>query len=77
MKDKQSELHDAVVPVEPVPTAESTPSAIEPGPMTPAIPTVQPADADLGTPGENEEERLDEALQESMGTSDPVSIKIA
>lgn len=48
-----------------------------PGPMTPAIKTLQPADAPIGEPGENEEDRLDEALQESMGTSDPVSIKIA
>ncbi|MEP6834493.1 MAG: hypothetical protein ABJB74_13955 [Gemmatimonas sp.] len=45
--------------------------------MTPAIHTLQPSDAPMGTPGDNEEERLDEALQESMTTSDPVSIKIA
>lgn len=76
MTDRLQPLPDAVVPIEPVATADNAPSATT-GPMTPAIPTVQPADADLGTPGENEEERLDEALQESMGTSDPVSIKIA
>lgn len=51
--------------------------AANPAPMTPSLKTKQPADAPLGEPGENEEERLDEALQESMGTSDPVSIKIA
>ena len=48
-----------------------------PGPMTPSLKTLQPSDADMGEPGDNEDERLDEALQESMTTSDPVSIKIA
>ncbi|MBC8087176.1 MAG: hypothetical protein H7Z40_07895 [Phycisphaerae bacterium] len=55
--------------------AERTP--VSPGPTTPSIQTRQPADAPMGEPGKNEEERLDEALQESMTTSDPVSIKIA
>lgn len=64
------------IPVEPTATAASAPAA-DTGPMTPALPTLQPADAPMGTPGDNEEERLDEALQESMTTSDPVSIKIA
>lgn len=60
--------HTENEPLGPAPTA---------GPMTPAIKTLQPADAPIGEPGQNEEDRLDEALQESMTTSDPVSIKIA
>ena len=47
------------------------------GPTTPSLPAPQPADAPMGEPGDNEDERLDEALQETMTTSDPVSIKIA
>ena len=66
----------SVVPVEAVPTPDATPSA-DIGPMTPAIPTRQPADAPMGTPGANEEQRLDEGLQESMIASDPVSIRMA
>ena len=61
-----AEMPDALLG--PAPTA---------GPTTPSIATLQPADAPMGQPGDNEEERLDEALQESMTTSDPVSIKIA
>lgn len=76
MTKRPQPLPDAVIPIEPVLTPDAAPSATT-GPMTPSVTKVQPADADLGTPGENEEERLDEALQESMGTSDPVSIKIA
>jgi len=37
---------------------------------------IQPADTDLGEPGRNTEARLDEALQESFPSSDPVSIRI-
>lgn len=47
-----------------------------PGPMTPATIKDHAADSHMGTPGDNEEERLDEALQESFPTSDPVSIKV-
>ena len=56
------------MPVQPAPST---------GPATPSVPTLQPADAPMGNAGENEEERLDEALQETMPTSDPISIKIA
>ena len=45
-------------------------------PMTPALQAVHPADAPLGTPGENTEDRLDEGIQESFPASDPVSIRI-
>lgn len=45
------------------------------GPITQAtVPTA--ADTPMGEPGHNEEERLDEALQESFPSSDPVSIHI-
>jgi hypothetical protein len=36
--------------------------------LTPHIP--------IGTPGENEEDRLDEAIDESFPASDPVSVRI-
>ena len=68
------------LPAPPRPTEELPPApgpAPTTGPTTPSIPTLQPADANLGEPGDNEEERLDEALQETMPTSDPISIKIA
>ena len=45
-------------------------------PMTPATSPVNAADSDIGRPGENEENRLDEALEESFPASDPVSIRI-
>ena len=45
-------------------------------PMTPALQAVHPADTPLGTPGQNTEDRLDEAIQESFPASDPVSIRI-
>lgn len=64
------------VPEEPL-KMEAAGPATPPGPTTPSIPTLQPADQPIGTPGKNEEDRLDEALQETMTTSDPVSIKIA
>lgn len=46
-------------------------------PTTPSTGRVHAADAMIGEPGRNEEDRLDEALQETMPTSDPISIKIA
>ncbi len=52
------------------------PEGGEPGPTTPSQITVQPADTPLGRPGRNEEDRLDEALQETMPTSDPISVRI-
>jgi hypothetical protein len=51
-------------------------AATHPGPMTPSTSDANPADADLGVPGENQEARLEEALQESFSGSDPVSIRI-
>jgi hypothetical protein len=47
-----------------------------PGPMTPATTDVQAAETPIGQPGRNLDDRLDEALQESFPTSDPVSIQI-
>jgi hypothetical protein len=46
------------------------------GPVTPATVKVNPADAHMGEPGRNDDERLDEAIQESFPTSDPVSVRI-
>lgn len=46
------------------------------GPTTPSLATIQAADAPMGEPGHNLEERLDQALQESMFTSDSVAIMI-
>jgi hypothetical protein len=48
----------------------------EPPPVTPSTTTVSAADADIGEPGENQEDRLDEAIQESFPASDPVSTRI-
>lgn len=52
------------------------PECGDPGPTTPSQITAQPADTPLGRPGRNEEARLDEALQETMPTSDPISVRI-
>ena len=46
------------------------------GPMTQATAHTSPADAPIGAPGHNVEDRLDEALEESFPGSDPVSIHI-
>lgn len=35
-----------------------------------------PADAPIGPPGRNAEDRLDEALQETFPASDPISTRI-
>lgn len=54
-------------------------AAPEPAPTAPVTPSLmkrEPAGAPIGRPGRNEEQRLDEALQETMPTSDPVSIRI-
>lgn len=45
-------------------------------PMTPATSGANPADAPIGPPGDNEDDRLDEALEESFPASDPVSVRI-
>ena len=46
------------------------------GPMTTATVPVNPADTHMGEPGRNDDERLDEAIQESFPTSDPISVRI-
>jgi hypothetical protein len=46
------------------------------GPVTPATAPTTPADAPIGAPGRNLEDRLDEALEESFPASDPVSVHI-
>ena len=46
------------------------------GPVTPAIMPLNPADLDLGTPGQNTEARLEEALQETFPASDPIATHI-
>jgi len=46
------------------------------GPVTQALVTFQPADMDLGVPGRNTEQRLDEAIHETFPASDPVAITI-
>ena len=46
------------------------------GPVTQALVLVQPADMDLGVPGRNTEQRLDEAIHETFPASDPVAISI-
>lgn len=52
-------------------------NAKRPGPMTPATTDVHASEAPMGKPGHNLDDRLDEALQESFPTSDPVSIQIS
>jgi hypothetical protein len=46
------------------------------GPVTQALVFFQPADMDLGVPGRNTEQRLDEGLRETFPASDPVAISI-
>lgn len=52
------------------PTAPTKP------PVTPSQGRKQPADVPIGRPGNNEEDRLDEALEETMPGSDPISLTI-
>jgi hypothetical protein len=47
-----------------------------PGPTTQSLVAVTPADAPLGEPGHNQEQRLDEALQETFPGSDPIATHI-
>jgi hypothetical protein len=56
--------------------SDPRPSGFGHAPVTPSLPAPQPADKDLGQPGRNEEERLDEALEETMPGSDPISVHI-
>ena len=51
-------------------------SSAFPGSMTQSNVTASPADMDLGVPGQNEEERLDEAILETFPASDPISLRI-
>ena len=57
-------------------TDEAIAAVSDHGPVTQATVPTTPADAPIGPPGQNLEERLDEALQESFPSSDPVSIHI-
>ena len=52
------------------------PDSGAPGQPPPPNVRPQPADTPLGQPGRNQEDRLDEALQETMPTSDPISVRI-
>jgi hypothetical protein len=45
-------------------------------PITQALVPVTPADTPLGPPGCNEDQRLDEAIQETFPASDPIAIRI-
>jgi hypothetical protein len=45
-------------------------------PITQPTVPANPADADLGEPGRNTEQRLDEALMETFPTSDPIATRI-
>lgn len=47
-----------------------------PGPTTPSLLAVTLPDAPPGEPGHNEEQRLDEALQETFPGSDPIATHI-
>jgi hypothetical protein len=55
---------------------DAAPASVSRGPITQAMVAVNPADANMGEPGRNDDERLDEAIQESFPTSDPVSVRI-
>ncbi|MHB1329839.1 MAG: hypothetical protein ACYC2K_16700 [Gemmatimonadales bacterium] len=52
------------------------PETDAPGPTTPSQVTEQAADSPIGVPGRNDEDRLDEALKETMPSSDPISVRI-
>jgi hypothetical protein len=45
-------------------------------PVTQAVVPLSPADTPIGPPGENLEDRLDEAIQETFPASDPISTRI-
>ena len=45
-------------------------------PVTQAVVPVSAADTPIGPPGENEDDRLDEAIQETFPASDPISTHI-
>jgi hypothetical protein len=45
-------------------------------PVTQAVVPVSAADAAIGPPGANQEDRLDEAIQETFPASDPIATRI-
>jgi hypothetical protein len=45
-------------------------------PVTPSEVTATPADTPIGPPGQNDDDRLDEAIQETFPASDPISLRI-
>ena len=45
-------------------------------PVTQALVPITPADMPIGQPGENLEDRLDEAVHETFPASDPISVRI-
>jgi signal transduction histidine kinase len=57
-------------------TETSVSSEIPHGPVTQATVSVNPADTDLGVPGHNVQERLDEAIQETFPASEPIALHI-
>jgi hypothetical protein len=46
------------------------------GPVTQSLVPVNPADTRLDGPGNNVEQRLDEAIQETFPASDPIALHI-
>ena len=50
--------------------------SLRPGPVTQSLVTVNPADTHMGVPSRDQEQRLDEALQETFPGSDPISTGI-
>ena len=61
---------------EPEPTPKDPQLRGDSPPTASDIPMPNPADTTIGTPGNNEQERLDEALQETFPASDPISLSI-
>jgi hypothetical protein len=53
-------------------------TAMKPGhpPVTQAVVPLSAADTPIGPPGENLEDRLDEAIQETFPASDPIATRI-
>ncbi|MFN0181679.1 MAG: hypothetical protein ACKVZ0_22955 [Gemmatimonadales bacterium] len=47
-----------------------------PGPMTPATAPTNPSTPGMGRPGSNQQQRLDEALDETFPASDPIATRI-
>lgn len=45
-------------------------------PVTPSLVSVNAADSPIGPPGRNQDDRLDEAIQETFPASDPIATHI-